>query len=435
MRFDKKNIFVEMYRTNRVRYGSLFCNSHSALQVQVAILLLLGVINSHLNRCIVVYTRRLLLLFILCPAIVFGQTRRKAIADSFKAATDLHDVSKVLSKYSDTKVEHLQVADNGEYVTITVQVRVTDDAIPVIPPLPVAKIQTDAIVIVGADVATVPSIPDPVVAEVLMPLALNQISIGDIVARKADTVFVPPLPDFFVAEALTPLEVTLIRIGDVVARKVNTVSVPPLPEMVLDALALQPLAAVKFAIPVFVIGRLDAMEVPDVEEKKIPVSEMHLSAKGYSLLEKMEGFSPELYSLKDGGLTIGFGFFVPDGQGSKWDKGITWEEAEIMIRQKMPLYEGQVKQYINVPLTQEEFDALTMMAYNLGGFSKATSIVNDINSYAGFDQLQKDWMRFVHSKAPGVMKGLMNRRRDEMQVRGDADYQDERKVVIFKNKK
>ncbi len=167
----------------------------------------------------------------------------------------------------------------------------------------------------------------------------------------------------------------------------------------------------------------------------MPVEEMHLSDEGYSLLEKLEGFSPELYTLGDGGFTIGFGFFVPYSEGNKWAKGITWEDAERLIREKVPAYEDQVKKYINVPLTQVEFDALTMMAYNLGGFSKATSIINDINGDAGFEKLQRDWMRFVHSKAPGVMKGLVNRRKDEMKVRSEWDYQPEREIQVFKNRK
>ena len=197
-------------------------------------------------------------------------------------------------------------------------------------------------------------------------------------------------------------------------------------------LAVSPIALLKTRIPA---GKMDTVVVPDLEEKKYPVAGMHFSDEGYSLLEKLEGFSPELYSLKDGGYTIGFGFFVPYSEGTKWEKGVTWEEAEKIIRQKMPQYEDQVKKFINVPLTQNQFDALIMLAYNLGGFSKATSIVNDINSQADFDQLRNDWNRFVHSKAPGVTKGLINRRRDEIGVRNDADYQPKRKVNIFKTRK
>ena len=152
------------------------------------------------------------------------------------------------------------------------------------------------------------------------------------------------------------------------------------------------------------------------------------------MLEKLEGFSPELYTMNDGGFTIGFGFFVAYGEGAKWRNGVSWDEAQRMIHQKVPTYEDQVKQYINVTLTQREFDALTMLAYNLGGFSKATSIVNDVNNQ-DFDLLQTDWKKFVHSKAPGVTKGLMNRRKDELEVRNVSNYQPERKIQILTNKK
>jgi GH24 family phage-related lysozyme (muramidase) len=171
---------------------------------------------------------------------------------------------------------------------------------------------------------------------------------------------------------------------------------------------------------------------PRPDEIRTPVDSMHLSPDGYSLLQKLEGYSPSLYMLGDGGYTIGFGFFVPYNEGYKWRNGITWEGAENMIKQKMPAYEAQVKEYVNVPLTQNEFDALTMLAYNLGGFSKATSIINDINNQVDFDILQRDWKRFIHSKAPNVAKGLMNRRKDELGVRKLSDYQPDRKIQVLK---
>ena len=423
--------------------------------------------------------KRLLLLFILSPVMLFGQTRRTAIVDSIKAAaTNLHDVSAVINNYPDTKVEHIQVSDSGEYVTMVVRVHVTEaGVITSLPSLPVVNIKTGDIVAAGVGIVTIPPLPPPVIEayiiESLTPLAAAKSKTGDIPFVKISTVAIPSLPDIKprLIEALPVVAVTQLRIAgipagkmdpatvpplpdirpklidafplavaqlkiDIVAHKADTVSVPTLADIELETMeALPPLAAVMLAVGNRSAGKIDTVTVPVFEEKKMPVTEMHLSDEGYSLLEKMEGFSPELYSLNDGGFTIGFGFFVPYGEGSKWDKGVTWEDAENMIRQKVPVYEDQVKQYVNVLLTQEEFDALTMMAYNLGGFSKATSIVNDINSNADFEQLQKDWMRFVHSKAPGVMKGLMNRRKDEMQVRNESDYQPGRKIQILKYKK
>jgi GH24 family phage-related lysozyme (muramidase) len=214
----------------------------------------------------------------------------------------------------------------------------------------------------------------------------------------------------------------------------STVAVPAIPDIQTDDfVALHP--AIMIAIPPTTAGKMELGAFPDFGTNEVSVESMHLSAEGYALLEKMEGFSPELYALGDGGCTIGFGFFVPYAEIGKWRKGITWEEAEHLIRQKVPTYEDQVKQYINVPLIQEEFDALTMLAYNLGGFSRATSIVNDINNNADFEKLQRDWMRFVHSKAPNVLKGLLNRRHDEMEVRRESNYQPERKILVYKNRK
>ena len=384
--------------------------------------------------------KRLLLLFILSPVILFGQMRRKAIVDSIKTeATNLQSVSTLIGNNPGSRVEHINVSDSGEYVTIVVRIHVPQAiAITVLLPLPVVKIEIGDIVADMVSTVTVPPLP-PLVAEpdtiiALSPVAVFKFNTGGIPVVKVYPVTVPPLPDAEMAEILPLLAVTLIRIEDIVVGKTNLATVPTLPYIELETIEDLPLfAVVKFAIEDRPAGKMDTVAVPGFEENKMPVTEMHLSAEGYSLLEKLEGFSPRLYSLKDGGLTIGFGFFVPYGEGNKWRNGVTWEEAERMIRQKVPAYEDQVKQYINVPLTQNEFDALTMLAYNLGGFSKATSIVNDVNRQADFDKLQSDWKRFVHSKAHGVMKGLMNRRKDELEVRNESNYQPEREIQIFKN--
>ncbi|MCW3121478.1 MAG: hypothetical protein JWQ38_970 [Flavipsychrobacter sp.] len=345
--------------------------------------------------------KRLLLLFLLFPVMLFGQARRKGVIDSIKATTvaNSQNVLTILGNPPGSRVEQTNIIDSGEYLTIVTRIRA-----------PKAELFTA--------VSTLP---------------ITAIKIENIPVRKMDTVNVPPLPG--VIPSPDPIEVLeTVRLAiraTTPLRKTDTVTVPFF-EPLLDNLPL--LSPIKFVFAVIHFDKLHMVAVPNFEIIRMPVAEMHLSPEGYSLLEKLEGFSPYLYALKDGGFTIGFGFFLPYAEGAKWDKGVTMEEAEVMIRQKMPAYENQVKRYINVPLTQNEFDALTMLAYNLGGFSKATSIVNDINTQADFDKLQSDWNRFVHSKAPNVTKGLMNRRRDEIRVRGEAYYQPERKLNILKNK-
>jgi GH24 family phage-related lysozyme (muramidase) len=418
-------------------------------------------------------------MFCLFPTILFAQTRQKAIIDSIKAAAaNLQNVSTLIGNYPGTALDNTHISDSGGDVTIVIRVHVAGTIIiPVLPPRPVIRMKTIDVVPVEMTTVTVPPLPPPVrEADTILPLpVLRAVTLNTAgIPVKVDIVDAPPLPDLDPeAEALPLLAVVNLTTQGIPVLKLPVVSIPPLPDvrpLLIDALStlpvaafgtgiisgggvgiapvppapdivdetigsLSPFPAIQLMIEKHVTGKLATVIAPVFEEKKLPVAEMHLSDEGYSLLEKLEGFSPELYSLKDGGFTIGFGFFVPYSEGSKWEKGVTWEAAERIIREKVPAYENQVKQYINVPLTQEEFDALTMMAYNLGGFSKATSIVNDVNSNAGFDKLQSDWMRFVHSKAPGVMKGLINRRKDEIQVRNESYYQPERKIQILKTRK
>ena len=376
--------------------------------------------------------RFLLFVLLLIPSTVFGQMRRKAIVDSFKAATNLREVSSVIANYHEAKVAQIGVFDSGEYVTIMVRIRVSDGAVVPLSPSPPVTLKIPEIVAHRLKTVTVPPLPeliDTIALAAIVPIRIPAATTG-----RLNPVSLPHLPCFFDARPLAAIG--LIRIENIPAEALDTVFVPILPNFeieLLEAIAAAPV--VILVIPPFPTIKMDTVSPPVYEEKRTPVMEMHLSERGYSLLEKMEGFSPELYSLKDGGLTIGFGFFIPEGEVSRWDRGITLEAAEKLIRLKVPSYEAQVKRYINADLTQEEFDALTMMAYNLGGFSKATSIVNDINSNADFEQLQKDWLKFVHSKAPGVMNGLMNRRKDELQVRNESNYQPERKLQIIKHRK
>lgn len=318
---------------------------------------------------------------------------------------------------------------------------VQGDTITALSPVTLVTINIEAIPVSTMDIAAnIPPLPfvQPDTIAALPPLAVVTINTEDISVSKADIAAnIPPLP-FVQPDSialLTPLAVVALNTENIPLYKVDIIeTIPPLPFVQPDSIPLlTPLAEVALNTENVPLYKEEVVvPIPKIEEKRMPVAEMHLSPDGYSLLQKLEGFSPELYSLNDGGFTIGFGFFVSYSEGAKWKKGITWEEAEQMIRQKMPAYEDQVKEYINIPLTQNEFDALTMLAYNLGGFSKATSIINDINNQVGFDKIQSDWKRFVHSKAPGVTKGLMNRRRDELEVRSISEYQPDRKIQILK---
>ena len=71
----------------------------------------------------------------------------------------------------------------------------------------------------------------------------------------------------------------------------------------------------------------------------------------------------ELESYQDGGgvWTIGL-----DHQGVKEGMTITKEEADKMLEEELLEYEGYINDYVEVPLSQCQFDALVAWVYNLG---------------------------------------------------------------------
>jgi lysozyme len=318
-----------------------------------------------------------------------------------------------------------------------------DDEITAVPPLALLKLNMVEIPVSKMElILTLPSLPalqDDEITDV-PPLALLKLNMVEIPVSKMElilTILNLPILQEDSVTAVPTMPLVKLKTKEIPISNVDIIlSHPPLPVLLDDIIStLQTAGFVKLKIAVYQVMPPEILWLPGSDEKRTAVEEMHLSAGGYSLLEKLEGFAPDLYTLGDGGYTLGFGFFIPYNEGHKWSKGITWEEAEHMIQQKVPAYEAQVKKYINIPLTQGEFDALTLMAYNIGGFSKATSIINDINNQVEFDKLQSDWIRFVHSKAPNVSKGLMKRRKDELEVRRVSDYQPERKIQVFKSRK
>jgi lysozyme len=374
----------------------------------------------------------------------------------------------------------IAAADMVSIAVPDIVITVARDTVSIAPLDIVSIVVPDIVSIAATDMVSI-AVPDIVIVTAPDPVsiaALDIINIAslDIVSVTTSDIAGIAVPDIVIVTAPDPVSITALDVINIAALNIvstaakdmisiavpdmvstverDTVSIAPLDVVSIVAPDIVSIAAtdmVSVAIPDIVITVPDTVDKEKAEdtrgsngnketerakviEVRTPVAIMHLSPDGYSLLQKLEGYAPSLYNLGDGGYTIGFGFFIPFNEGHKWRNGITWDQATDLIQQKVPEYEDQVKEYVNVPLTQNEFDALTMLAYNLGGFSKATSIINDINEQVNIEKLQSDWKRFVHSKAPNVSKGLMKRRKDEIGVRKAADYQPDRKIQIYKSR-
>ena len=138
---------------------------------------------------------------------------------------------------------------------------------------------------------------------------------------------------------------------------------------------------------------------------------MKTSGEGIALIKKFEGCRLDAYQCSAGVWTIGFG----TTKGVKEGATCTQDEAEASLAHDLFQFEQSILKMVDVPLKQNEFDALISWIYNLGAtnFSESTLLrrINDNNDSSRADipyQIRR-WNR-----AGGkVLDGLVRRREAE----------------------
>ena len=141
---------------------------------------------------------------------------------------------------------------------------------------------------------------------------------------------------------------------------------------------------------------------------------MKLSDNGFNLLGELEGIVLHPYKDSVGIPTIGIGStYYEDGTKVKMtDKAITKERAIQLAKNVVKSFEEQVNKSILLPMTQNQFDAMVLLCYNIGksGFARS-SVVRNFN----LGNIQKAADSFLlWNKAGGrVVQGLVNRREKE----------------------
>ena len=135
---------------------------------------------------------------------------------------------------------------------------------------------------------------------------------------------------------------------------------------------------------------------------------MNLGYNGTKILKFFEGCKLTAYQDSVGVWTIGYGHT----KGVHAGMSITQEEAEQMLLTEFEEYEGYIEKYVDVELTQEQFDALTVWVYNLGptNFRKST-LLKRLNE-GNFEDVPSQIKRW--DKAGGqTLSGLTKRRASE----------------------
>lgn len=162
--------------------------------------------------------------------------------------------------------------------------------------------------------------------------------------------------------------------------------------------------------------------------------DLSLSTDGEDLLKGIETLALKPYDDDNGkeitewvdGATIGYGHLISKSEWDLYKDGITEEEALQLFRDDLAPFAETVNESITVEMSQQQFDAMVILAFNIGetGFagSSVAKLVNDPDATTPYDSLEDAWKAWNKSDGK-VNQGLINRRDAEWKIYTDGVYE------------
>ena len=137
------------------------------------------------------------------------------------------------------------------------------------------------------------------------------------------------------------------------------------------------------------------------------------------MIKHFESCKLTAYQDSVGVWTIGWGHTAGVKKGDNW----TQDEADDILLNDLEKFEGYVNQYVKVPLTQNQFDALVSWTFNLGpGNLKSSTMLTKLNE-KNYDEVPSQMKRW--NKAGGkVLRGLERRRNAEAAMFSGKDWKE-----------
>lgn len=135
-------------------------------------------------------------------------------------------------------------------------------------------------------------------------------------------------------------------------------------------------------------------------------------------IQQFEGLKLKAYKDSVGIWTVGFGniFNLDTGNPIKEGDEISLETAERWLKIEVDNLQAKMRKVITVPLNDNQWTALTSLAYNIGfGAFKRSTLLRLLNAGASKEEVAKQILRW--NKAGGKeIKGLTNRRKAEFNL-------------------
>ena len=137
---------------------------------------------------------------------------------------------------------------------------------------------------------------------------------------------------------------------------------------------------------------------------------MTISERGLALIEHFEGGRLRAYKCPAGVWTIGYGH---TGHDVREGLEISQAQAGELLAADCRRFEQAVSRLVAVPLSQNRFDALVSLAFNIGeGNLQRSTLLKMVNDDPGDPAIRQEFLRW--DKAGGaIMPGLRRRREAE----------------------
>ena len=135
------------------------------------------------------------------------------------------------------------------------------------------------------------------------------------------------------------------------------------------------------------------------------------SERGLALIKKYEGLRTNAYLCPANVWTIGYGHT----KGVKQGMMISHQDAEKLLKEDLAYFELAVYSAVKVPLTQNQFDALVSLAFNIGvGAFNQSTLLRWLNR-KHYISAAEQFLRWTRGGGK-VLPGLVKRRKEEYEL-------------------
>lgn len=143
---------------------------------------------------------------------------------------------------------------------------------------------------------------------------------------------------------------------------------------------------------------------------------METSSYALAILKEIEGWSATAYP-DAGGHSIGYGTLLDTValRDTYLDATIDRDTGEMLLFQKLRPKEALIRGRIHVPLNQNQFDALSLLTYNVESAIVGGTLDDLINAGASEEAIRAKWLAYHYSQGR-PLQVLKDRRQREVDL-------------------